>query len=77
MCLEIWTILNKIIFEKYKMRYPVTILFTVYAFIKYWAGLYAYKDKEAISLGAEQWAHIGVTPRDRYYLYLSVPAKSA
>ena len=45
---------NKITFEKYKPKSPVSIIFTVAAFLKFWAGLFKGDDKEAILAGAEQ-----------------------
>ena len=45
---------NKITFEKYKLKSPVSIIFTVAAFLKFWAGLFKNDDKEAIIAGAEQ-----------------------
>ena len=45
---------NKITFEKYKMKSPVSVVFTVAAFLKHWAGLYDKEDREAICAGADQ-----------------------
>ena len=52
-CWAIWTTRNKITFEGYKLRSPISIVFTVCSFLKYWAGMYKAEDKMAICMGAD------------------------
>jgi hypothetical protein len=53
-CWSICTIRNKITFEQFILRSPVTIIFTVYSFLKHWAGLYGDEEKGANFAGADQ-----------------------
>ena len=53
-CWSLWTTRNKMTFDKYKLRNPISIVFTACAFLTYWAGLYSGDDKEAITGGAAQ-----------------------
>lgn len=53
-CWSIWITRNKVTFEGYKLMSPVTVVFTVCGFLKYWAGLYSEEERGAIVAGAEQ-----------------------
>jgi hypothetical protein len=57
-CWSIWTIRNKITFEKFILRSHVVIVFTVCSFLKHWAGLYG-DEKEAIHAGDDQLVNKG------------------
>jgi hypothetical protein len=57
-CWSIWTIRNKITFEKFILRSHVVIFFTVCSFLKHWAGLYG-DEKEAIHVGDDQLVNKG------------------
>ena len=47
---------QQITFERYRLKNPITIMFSACAFLKNWAGLYAEEDKEFIKNGAQQLA---------------------
>jgi hypothetical protein len=53
-CLSIWTTRNKVIFDKYVLRSPITIVFVVCSFSKYWSVIYKDEDKGTIMVGKDQ-----------------------
>jgi hypothetical protein len=53
-CWSIWTVRNKVTFEKHVVRSPVEAVFTVCSFLLYWAGLQAGDDKDKLTDGARK-----------------------
>jgi hypothetical protein len=51
---SIWITRNKVTFDEFILKSPVTIIFTVCSIFKYWAGLYQDEDKQAIHAGVDQ-----------------------
>ena len=53
-CWAMWTTRNRVTFDKYNLKNPVSIMFTACTLLKNWAGLYADEEKEFIRNGAQQ-----------------------
>ena len=50
----VWTIRNKITFDKYKMKSPEVLVYTMASFMGYWAGLYEESEAARIRDGAKK-----------------------
>jgi hypothetical protein len=59
-CWSIWITRNKITFDGYKMKTPISLIFTMCSFLKYWSGLYKEEEKAATEAGAEQMVQVAV-----------------
>jgi hypothetical protein len=54
LCWAIWITRNKITFDRYILKSPVVIVFSMCLFLLYWAGLYYLEEAEAIRGGANK-----------------------
>jgi hypothetical protein len=62
---SIWTIRNKVTFEKYAVKSHEVILFTMCFFSTYWAGLYKAEDAEKIRGGVKKLITLAADWRGR------------
>jgi hypothetical protein len=56
-CWAIWSVRNKVTFEKHIFRSPSEIIFYTISMLLYWAGLQKEVDKEQLTGGAKKLMH--------------------